>query len=745
MKNTKKLWISLFAVIALSLPSCKKDQNSESKPSTDTEIKETINQNKKLIIKSEPKKTDYYQYEPVSFEGLSVYQSTYSNNQELISEEEITDFTLIYDYNKEEVKEADHIMQVGDLKINVVKEGWVSSSFTLQVNPARALTQSIVITKAADKTSYLAGDKFDPTGLEVTLKTKTSGKYTRNYTAVVEDYTIMIDDTVVTDSYRFEGCGVYNVYLLYTGWDKKELKTYYSVTCIPENTLTTPKQYVDNTITWDEDDTDMTVTIKNTAKEKTEGKGYYSPDEVVNEYNIEDFSKKNFTNWKFTPSTGKVPLLVIPVITPGDEKLATADNWNLINKAFFGKSSNLYFESVHSYYYKSSFGQLDFTGGTTGFFSPSSIDSKYNKFAGYTEDSVFELPQLALNWAEKEYHLDLNDYDSDSDGYVDGIWFVYLHKAAASNNITWAFTSSTNSVNETKEKPIANCFGWASIDFINDAYYAQSSYGPFLNRECDAHVLIHETGHMLGLKDYYSYNSSGTSNDYAPVGNADMMDNNVGDQNPFSKLYLNWITPYVVYGDCTITIPSSQKKNAVIVIPDDNKTLKKNKDGKIVFNTMDEYVVVDYYTDKNMNQYDYDCYKVKHIEGSGARVYHVDNRMAKVTVKEDNDFAFSLYEDPSSPFEEGNEDLIAKVISNSEEGSRSEIRYGLPEECNAFDEIRLISKDGKLISKSNPASNSALFKKNDTFTLNDYLTQFNKKAFNNKNPFSYSVTFTDLA
>lgn len=250
---------------------------------------------------------------------------------------------------------------------------------------------------------------------------------------------------------------------------------------------------------------------------------------------------------------------------------------------------------------------------------------------------------------------------------------------------------------------------------------------------------------MLGLKDYYSYNSSGTSNDYAPVGNADMMDNNVGDQNPFSKLYFNWITPYVVYGDCTITIPSSQKKDAVIVIPDDNKTLKKNKDGKVIFNTMDEYVVVDYYTDKNMNQYDYDCYKVKHIEGSGARVYHVDNRMAKVTIKEDKDFSFSLYEDPASPFEEGNEDLIAKVISNSETGSRAETKYGLPEECNAFDEIRLISKDGKLISKSNPASNSALFKKNDTFTLNDYLTQFNKKAFNNKNPFSYSVTFTDLA
>ncbi len=741
--KTKKLILPLIALFALSMTAC--GINAPTSDKEETESKESsANTNQRLIIKSEPTKVDYYQYEKVSFAGLSVYQSTYSDSNELINEEEITDYTLIYAFNGQVVKEDDYLMEVGDLKINVTKDGWVSSSFEIHVSQARALSQSISITKGADKTSYLIGDSFDSTGLELTLKTKTSGKYTRTYTDVVTDYRILINDEEVTDSYHFSDVGVYNVYLVYTGWDEKELKTSYMVTCIPEDTLSKPKEYKDNTITWETDNEDMTVTITNTTQGKTEGKGYYSPDEVINEYNVDDYSKRNIANWKYTPSKGKVPLLVIPIITPGDEKLATAENWNMINKAFFGNSDDLYFESVHSYYYKSSFGQLDFTGGTTGYFNPASIDSRYSKFTGYTEDNVFELPQLALDWAEKEYHLNLNDYDSNDDGYVDGIWFVYLHKASANNTMTWAFTSSNNSENTTKEKPIANCFGWTSIDFINDAYFKEYSGGVFKNEDCDAHVLIHETGHMLGLKDYYSYNSSGTSNNYAPLGQADMMDNNVGDQNPYSKLFLGWTTPYIVYGDCTITIPSSQKKDAVIVIPDDNKEFKKDSNGKILFNTMDEYLVIDYYTDKNMNQYDYDCYSVNHIQGSGARVYHVDGRMIKVTPTE-NSYEYSIYDNPYSPFEDGNSDFIYRVISNTESGSRSESYYGLPNECDAYDEIRLISANGTSCSKSNPASNSSLFKKGNVFTLNQYRSQFNKNAFNNKNLCSYSVTFASLA
>lgn len=749
MKNKKLLLLSLISILSFSLASC-----NENKGSTDKKtMTATIDDSKKLVVKSGPKNINYYQYEKFSTEGLVIALDIYQDDK-IINTIDIDDYTLSLK-DGTELKDGDFIMDVGDLEITVKKDNY-QTSFIIHVQAARALHQSITITKAPDKISYLAGDAFSREGLEVTLKTRTSGKYTRTYTQIVDDLYFKIGDTIIDDSFRFEGAGVFKVYVCYTGWDKTEVTTYYTVTCIPENNVSTPKKYVDNTITWDTDNTNLTVEIKNTNSKNTEGKGYYSPDEVINEYNIDDYSKKNVANWKFTPSKGEVPLLVIPIITPGDEKLATEHNWNMINKAFFGDSTSLNFESVHSYYYKSSFGQLDIKGGTTGYFSPATVDSSYNTMSGYNEDGVFNLPQLALNWAEKEYNINLADYDSNHDGYVDGIWFIYLHSASSTNSMTWAFTSSTNAVNnDVSTKPIANCFGWASIDFINDNF--SSRYSPsFENKECDAHVLIHETGHMLGLKDYYSY--AGNSTNYAPLGKADMMDNNVGDQNPYSKLYLNWVTPYIVYGDCTITIPSSQAKNSLIIIPNDEKEFKKNSDGKVLFNTMDEYLVLDYYTDKNLNASDYDCYDVKHIEGSGARIYHVDNRVVNVAKDEkNNQYHYSLYSDPMTPFEEGNTDTIYKVISNSETGSRAESNYtGMPSEADAFDEIRLISQDGNLLSTTNVASTAALFKQGDTFSLEQYKSQFNKTKvvennkttyltqFNNHLPCSYTISITSI-
>lgn len=745
MKKTKLMKFTLCSLFSLALVACGNDTGKVSDATTEkkTDIVTEKTGNDALTVKSTPTKIDYYQYEPISFEGLVITESKYDDSNKLLSEEEITDYSLFYSYNGKEVKDNDFILEVGDYEIIVKKDGVKDASFPIHVTAARSLTQSITITKAASKTSYLAGDRFSKDGMEVTLKTKTTGKYTKNYTDVIQDYRIVINGTEVDDNYHFEGAGVYKVEIHYAGWDNKDLSTYFTVTCIPEDTLSKPKSYQDDTITWEKDDTTMTVKITNTGLEKTEGKGYYTPEEVINEYNIEDYSERNVANWKFTPSKGKVPLLVIPVITPGDEALATEENWNMINKAFFGNSDSLYYESVHSYYYKSSFGQLDFTGGTTGYFSPSTIDSRYNKFSGYTENNVFDLPQIALDWAEKEYHLNLNDYDSNNDGYVDGIWFVYLHKASSANTMTWAFTSSTNAENESGNKPIANCFGWASIDFINDKFATNTSGAQFKNGDCDAHVMIHETGHMLGLKDYYSYgrDSYGYSTDYAPLGEADMMDHNVGDHNPFSKLYLNWITPYVVYGDCEITIPTSQEKNAVIVIPDDTKSIKKDKNGKVLFNSMDEYLVVDYYSDKNMNSSDYDCYNVKHVEGNGARIYHVDNRVVNVYQNEAKNYVYELYDDPSTPFEEGNTDLIYKVISNSESGSRAESNYGLSKEADAFDELRLISAENRLLSTSNPVSYNALFQKGSTFSVDGYRTQFNNAKFNNGKTCSYSISF----
>lgn len=63
----------------------------------------------------------------------------------------------------------------------------------------------------------------------------------------------------------------------------------------------------------------------------------------------------------------------------------------------------------------------------------------------------------------------------------------------------------------------------ASTSFMNndEKYYVDSS------------TYIHETGHLLGLDDYYSYNP----NTIGKVYGADMMDGNLGDHHLYQKFF----------------------------------------------------------------------------------------------------------------------------------------------------------------------------------------------------------------
>ncbi len=82
-------------------------------------------------------------------------------------------------------------------------------------------------------------------------------------------------------------------------------------------------------------------------------------------------------------------------------------------------------------------------------------------------------------------------------------------------------------------------------------------------------VDIHETGHLLGLPDYYDYDAS--NGPKGGVGGWDMMDSNWGDHNAFSKYLLGWIDPIVISsGTQEIILPPSgttSSDNAVLIMP----------------------------------------------------------------------------------------------------------------------------------------------------------------------------------
>jgi hypothetical protein len=125
--------------------------------------------------------------------------------------------------------------------------------------------------------------------------------------------------------------------------------------------------------------------------------------------------------------------------------------------------------------------------------------------------------------------------------------------------------------------------------------------------------LIHETGHKLGLEDYYDYAIDDGSNNEWGLGGADMMDASVGDHNPFSKLLLGWIEPKVVTEGMDVSLqPYITSGDALIITNHWNGTL------------FDEYLIAMYYTPTGL----YEGLEDYFFDGqSGLILYHVDARL----------------------------------------------------------------------------------------------------------------------
>lgn len=726
---------SILFLVLFSFPFFSCSRTVPTTPSANEE-----NKQQRLSISSLPTKTNYYVYDKLDLQGLNINIDTYINNS-LSSSTKTDSYTLIDSFGNE-IKDGDTISDIylkNGLTLTAESEGCTPISFSLFVDPISNFKQELTL-EDNSKFTYTTSDPFskDDINLFLNISYKTNKKVKLEEKVENFDITLFYGSKKISSlDHPFKETGIYTASIQATGWNDEILNLSYPIyvnSLEMIDSLVNLKQEKDDSIHFEKDSTKFSISFSNQTS--SEEKGYFSPSEVTNAYNINEFRKRNIYNWRYLPSKGDVPLLVVPVITPGSQNKATEENWNKINKAFFGNSNELGFESVRSYYAQSSYGQLNLIGGVTNYFDPSSIDDTYSTIGGYDTQSIMNLPQLALNWAKKTYSIDITKYDSDKDGCVDGIWMIYLNSYSSSSADTWwAFTSTTLNTNASLEKPIANNFAWASIDFINGTFSKNDSE----NEDCDAHVLIHETGHMLGLSDYYTY---GKDQNYSPLGTIDMMSQNLIDHNPYSKLLLGWVTPYIATGTGEILLPSDQEKDAVIVFPYDGKKYQK-KEGKIQFNVFDEYLVLDYYTYKNLNSHDYQAYSAKTIRENGARIYHVDHRLCKQIGMS----SFQIFQDPDDPFIKETNTTLFNLISNTESGAKAESNF-IKEWQDTFDEIRWISKDKTKLSSKNKANKNSLFQKGDNFIISDYKEQFNVTKTENKTfyfdiqkDFSTSISF----
>jgi M6 family metalloprotease-like protein len=327
--------------------------------------------------------------------------------------------------------------------------------------------------------------------------------------------------------------------------------------------------------------------------------------------NVHDLGLADHTH--YLPAKGSDHILVIPIVIKGYESQANSALHDAITKAFFGKSSDTGWESLASYYQKSSFGQLSLDGTVSDFYecglTPKDIQGSAS---GINGTNVNRLLDNAVEWYRETSGSSLNEFDSDNDGYLDGVWFLYTcptyREDSSLGASFWAFTSWMGGA-PSLTKPGIDTYGWASTSFLFEGY----------GTEIDAHTLIHETGHMLGLEDYYDYDDKA-----CPMGKIDMMDYNIIDHNAWSKFAFGWVSPYVADKAGTITLRPSATSGDCLLLPTGN-----GWNGSV----FDEYLLVEFYTPENLNYQDsivgYSPREsIGSLSESGLRIYHVDARLA---------------------------------------------------------------------------------------------------------------------
>ena len=344
--------------------------------------------------------------------------------------------------------------------------------------------------------------------------------------------------------------------------------------------------------------------INNTHIDVPEAK--YNFEANMNLTPLEEVSRL-YSVTKGLPSIGEPKVLIIPVEFtdyPAPESMKED-----LEVAFFGTSAQTGWESLQSYYYKSSYGKLRITGTVLEPFNTGKKSTyyKYNSYADY------DILKSALEYYDPFINYD--DYDYDKDGYIDSIYLIYTKPYEYSSDLWWAYTYEYFTEDyEYYDGVEADYYVFMSYQFLFDKLQGKDV-------KYNSETIIHETGHLFGLDDYYDYEQN--NGPEGGIGGGDMMDYNIGDHNAYSKIILGWITPTIITDESvTINLQSFEKTGECILVCNDW--------GGTYFS---EYYLIDFYTPTGLNEYG------KGRDGlfsiSGIRIFHIDARLKQINEVED--------------------------------------------------------------------------------------------------------------
>lgn len=461
----------------------------------------------------------------------------------------------------------------------------------------------------------------------------------------------------------------------------------------------------------------------------------YDPDEFATTVQENgEYSKFNYQQLfeanhdAITPGKGTVNILVVPVQW-SDLTSFTSNDLSAINAAFNGTkedNTNDYWESVKSFYYKSSNGILNFNFTVSDVYVPTYRSSVFlSQVDDYGTESSTLLDEIESRGVKvKGSRVNFKDskWDSNNDKYMDGIWMIYNEKNSAKVDTTHFWAYVTNYYGENTNSSLGR-YGNCALSFL----YEDSSKGH------DAHTLIHESGHMLGLDDYYDYNNP--DNDYSFDGGLNMMNLNIGDHDSYSKYSLGWTKSLVVNESKTYTLKPFEESFDSLIIPS----------GSYNGSCFSEYYLIEFYTPTGLFKLDatrnYRLQYPKFFGQKGLRIRHIDARLAMVN-----------YNGTTFNFENYLSSSITKIPEIS--GTSSYIRYPVVAHSNSLNDknrnkdrkplIELASRTQTRLYQNRYANDLDLYKKGDTINASSLSETLSSGKFNDGSSFSAQITVDDI-